>query len=325
MEQTEENSPIERAEKRREIKYSFEELSVREKGKEPRKVASELTKMLNRIEVDTAILDDNIELELLNYVRMYHMNIEWYINKIKEVSKKKGDFFITGVLLLIGIPVITFTITGIFKGLTPTLLGAIIVLFLTIVLALYKATSVWLEAKKFEGIFWKASSALKNRLYEFENKWEERVDKDNLTEFISDLEKEIIEGRKIVQEETESYFENFTTPILDVPSILSTANSQANSILNSFQSPSFKRRMENEVQALANKAKLEDNYRQVAFLQKKQELLVDRIKSVSDQLRLEKDPSQKKKIESIKETLESELQACVHQTMIKEAESILYE
>jgi hypothetical protein len=299
-------------------------LSVRDQQKDPITVAKEIKTFMARIGFDDSIVNNNAKIGLQEYIRIFHLNISWYVTKIKAVSQKKKNFFRLGFGLIVLIPISIFGLTAMSGGVTPSSFGAIVTLFLTVILGLYKATSVWLESKKFEGLFWQASSDLKNRLYSMENRWEERVDGNTIEDFIEEVESEIIEGRKIVQEETRGFFEHYTTPILDVGGILTSASSQASSLFNAFQAPSFKRKMEQESEKLRNEIKLEHNYRQVEFLKQKQKLLVKRIKKVSDNLRTEKDPVQIKRLTAQKETLESELDASVYQLMMREAERVLY-
>ncbi|MEM9886152.1 MAG: hypothetical protein AAF849_09685 [Bacteroidota bacterium] len=317
---------FENARERRRHKYEFEELSVRDKGKNPDDVLKEMQTLISRFGISSSILKSETYFDLQDYIRMFHCNISWYTQKINKVTKKKNIYFWIGIALLILIPLLVFGLTGLNQGkITPSSVGAIITLFLTIILALYKASAIWLESKRYEGLFWQASSNLKNRLYSLEDKWEGKIRKTNIDNFVEELKLEILEGRKIVQEETQAFFENYTTPILDVPGILSSTNAQAISLLNAFQAPSFKGKLEEESKKLKNELKLSDNLKQIEFLKKKQKLLIAEIERLSNYLQKETDQNKIDSLIAEKEVLESELKTGVYEIMVKKAEKVLYE
>ncbi|MDO5980920.1 hypothetical protein [Flavivirga spongiicola] len=313
---------------REELEYGFELIDIGKKIKNPAKEMDELKVMIKKIGfTDANKLGKDSIASLREYIRIYHLNIEWYINKIRKVTRKKNILYTVGIVLIILIPISIFALTKVesIKGTAASSSGAIITMFLTIILGLYKVTSQWFGAKKFEGLFWEASAKLKNRLYALEDTWIDKLNRSNTNEFFIALEKEISEGRKIVQEETQSYFDNFTTSIIDVSGTLLAARNNASTLFQSFQSPKFKEKLEKESRSLKNELKSEDNAREVKFLERKQELIISRIQDISEKLDGANDDAEIKKIIALKEILESELEASVHQILLKKAESVLYE
>lgn len=307
------------------LQYAFESLEVRKKKKDPQKIINELGVFYKRINTTNTIIDSEGELILKDYIRIYHLNIEWYVRKIKEESKLKKKFYNRGVLLLILIPVTIFILTWLSEDSSPEFFGSLITMFLTIVLALYKATAAWMEKRKFEGLFWKASAELKNRLYEFEDAWENKVNKSNKDEFLENIEGEIREGRKIVNEETQAYFENFSSPILDVPGILSSAHNQSTALFQAFQSTRFKRKLDEESRRLTNELKLEINQKEVAFLEEKQRLQLKELTSIQEQLAKATDQLTIKRLIEAKEKLENAIELTTHEILLKKAEAVKYQ
>ncbi|MDP9347573.1 MAG: hypothetical protein M3P24_00245 [Gemmatimonadota bacterium] len=176
-------------------------------------------------------------------VEAHTYNIYWYSRALRRERALKWGLFSATTLLLLAIPGSIFWLTA--DGSTGDSLIGQLGIVITGVIAVQKGVSSWVEARKFEAQFWRASSELKASLYKLQNEQKGKLvvgDTDGtgkLTlspEFKAALTGATDLARKLVEDETLRYFEGYTVPSVDVSGSL-TGPDLAKSIVERFTSP----------------------------------------------------------------------------------------
>ena len=167
----------------------------------------------------TAIEDD-----LLNFIVHVHLPIQWYEDKIRTELKWRNGYIAATLLLLLAIPVVV----QLFDKTSSASVAAISGLF-----AFYRGLSAWLDKRRIIAQRATASAALKGKLYDFEQRWDQvELATDRIAEqFRKEIETVIADARAIVREETILYFEALSYPVFNLGTMLQTSASQANTLV----------------------------------------------------------------------------------------------
>lgn len=166
---------------------------------------------------------------LFDYVRHYHINIQWYQRAIVKESLIRYAFVTLTFGLAFAIPLGMYCLaqststsddSGEVLQVTTQVSGLI-----TGLIAMHRILQQWMERRKRFGIFWTAASELKKRLYEFEDQWKGKpLD----TTFLEGLSVEITQARGIVATERASFFESLDgVPKLNLGGLLKSARTDA--------------------------------------------------------------------------------------------------
>lgn len=175
---------------------------------------------------------------LLNFILNYHKLIHRY-EELISVEQWKQNFY-TGIslFLLFSIPILLYVAPSLLKNYAPNGdLLAQIAAILTGLLTVQKSLSSWLDKRKIVGNFRKAQSALKAKLYAFEDKWrgqvllavtenEKEINKLK-DDFLQEVRIAIREAQAIVEEEQNLYFDTITSQSIDLGAMLIEARQSA--------------------------------------------------------------------------------------------------
>lgn len=183
--------------------------------------------------------------ELVELVMSCQLNIEWYTRRLRWIEGQRRVYFGVSLLVLLLLPIAvyglslpleTFGLGSAGKALDPGATGPLTAL-VTGLFAFHRGLSAWLDKREVAGIFAKACSGLKQRLYEFEQRWADHVtDEETAAAFAADVEALIATCRQIVREEQEAYYENLSYPTFDLVATLGAAGSAASSFVKAHRS-----------------------------------------------------------------------------------------
>ena len=169
-----------------------------------------------------------VDSSLLDFCVSCHMNIDWYSRRTMRELRYRRVYFGLSILLLGVLPVGLSFLSG--DGKTPAQITGI----LTGLLAVHRGFSAWLEKRKAVARYWKALSALKTVLYEFESAWSgfPLNSEDDAKLLETAIESETAKCRRIVDEETIEHFEALSVPTFDLGAMLTGAGSTASQIVS---------------------------------------------------------------------------------------------
>ena len=180
------------------------------------------------------------------FLIQYCSNIVWYQKRQKKENNLRKLYNILSLTLLVIIPLGIFFITNQFADQNAELISSSIAAILTSVLAIHKTFATWMEKRKLNTLFHSASSRLKSRFYEIEEKWNDRlafVQSENAislkSEFLADLEMAVAYVRTVLDEEQLAYYELIAFPKIELSNLLKTSQADAESHLTKFQSSTF--------------------------------------------------------------------------------------
>lgn len=213
------------------------------------------------------------------------MNVNWYKKRTWWERFKRFLFTITTIVLLVAIPFGVFFITkylndkGIPMG-AEVLTGFITVL-LTSILGLHSFFSHLIDNRKFLSQFHQTLTKLRNITFRIDGKWNKLGA--GLAHgavispaFISELVAATQESRKLVDEDTQAYFEKLSHPTFDLRGSLISNASVAKQLVKQFQAVDLDERVAEQ------KAKRK---RQIEKINEKKDLL----ESLNDQFSILKE------------------------------------
>lgn len=162
-------------------------------------------------------------------------NCLYYEYRIKKEKRERSVYMIFTFLLAIGAPIL-FVFLSEIEVIKFNISMDGITLLLSVLLGLHTMISKIFEKRVFLGQFKKASYDLQELLRNFEQKWKNiDISNKNSSFKLAILELEN-DSRKIVQDETISYYEKYINPSFDVGHIIKTSKKTADEIANSFRS-----------------------------------------------------------------------------------------
>lgn len=203
-------------------------------------------------------------------------NIYWYDKRIRKEQRKLNRYYAYTLTILLGVPIFIFVTTssvqvGDGTGVMDQLLkekelSTIITVVVTSLLSLHSFISSWMDQRKIVVEFSKASVELKNIYYQIEKLHYKGATKNRsalaaddehaLSEhFLAMLSDGTVLSQRIVNQETNNYYELRAQPSFDIGAIWSRSASTAKQALNLFKSSKFDpEKTERRVQTLAEKA-----------------------------------------------------------------------
>ena len=306
-----------------ELLYEFEKNDDKKIKKTKEDIDRATKVFISKIKFDPAVvnsLDDDLKDSIQDYVKEFPLNILWYQDKIKKERNNKRWAFILGLVLLATLPFAIYFVST--RDSFYNSSSSIITIFLTVILAFYKTVTSWIENRKFQGIFWKASSELKSKLFQLEDEWEGKViNQEKLKEFKERLDLEIIEARKIVDAEKDEYFKNYSFPKVELSSVLTSSKTEIQQLVKDFQSPHYQKLATEEKRKLT----AETIRKEIKSFEKSIELEQERIKQLETDLLGDVDKvleaTLKKEIVSINQRISK----MHHSMVLKKAELVAYE
>ena len=220
------------------------------------------------------ILDDE-ELLFRNFCKENIANISWYKKALGQENKYRYLYSALSVALIIFVPVFIFFNTTFIPDYNvgnityaQSLTGSITVI-ITLVLALHKLMTSWIEKRKFSSLFHQAQVDLMNILYKLESDYLYTAkvkasfsDESNIVndQFLIDIEASIEQSRAIVAKETNEYFKMRGNPAFDLSETLKSSAISAKDLIGRFKNKNL------DIEAMKEEAK---------EMKKKQEELTD--------------------------------------------------
>lgn len=237
--------------------YRFEDSARKESIRSPEQAEETLQTFLARLDIpgnpeDTSGL-------LRQYVVDVHLNIEWYVRRLRR-EKVWQRLFVTGsVLLLPGIPVLIWGLSYL-SDTAASWSATQVTAVLTGVLAIHKSVAAWLDKRQLFGHFWRASAELKELLYSFELRWRGKAVAGGALrpELCEALLDDLARAREIVREERRGFYELYKSPSFDVFHKLNEAFTQSQSMTAQFRLPSGEDRVALEQAAAERKKRAEE-------------------------------------------------------------------
>lgn len=252
--------------------YCFEGKARRDSQRTREASENALNVFAGRLQLGQPNLFNTTEKELLlDYMIHCTLNIDWYENRIKK--EKRLRFFFTAItlFLLALIPIILFFVSIKIKA-NVEAVTAQVTTALTGFLAVHKALSSWLEKRKVMGLFWSASSELKENLYSIESKWKGKArEKGRLKEeFMTDIQQGVALASAVVKKEQKEFFEtNYALPSTDFAQLVKDSSAAAKDMSKILIPTSMQEKGEKEKQvAIKDQTikKIESNIEQVQEL-----------------------------------------------------------
>ena len=193
---------------------------------------------------------------LKSYVANVHINCRWFNRQVLREKLLQRLFFITGLVLLVLLPVLASDPALLFKALNlspPSAKGgdttATLTTALAILIALYRAVSSWLQQRKIIGPFWKARADLLDEIYSLETQWRHRIklgkanSQSSLTpDFVSAIESSFNHARQLTKSAEQTFFDNYSLPSVDAPGLLAIGRTTVTDLLTQFELPSVRLR-----------------------------------------------------------------------------------
>lgn len=189
-------------------------------------------------------------------------NIYWYAKRIRKEQRKLNRYYAYTLVLLLGVPIFIFIATSnaeVDEGsdlyqqlMAENDLTDIITVVVASLLTLHTFISAWMDQRKIVVEFSKASVALKRIYYQIETMhygdategtigFEGQASGQQLSdEFIQALHDGIVLSQRVVDEETNRYYELRAQPTFDISSIWKSSAAGAKTALNLFKSSRFK-------------------------------------------------------------------------------------
>lgn len=229
-------------------------------------------------------------------------NINWYSKRIRKEQRWLKWYYAITIIVLIAAPLFIFFFTskvgsGILS-IKEDLLDrentvAVITVVLTLILTLHQFISSWIDQRKVVVEFSKASVQLKNLYYSLENKfyggategyidYAGRLDQQVVSdEFLRSLSDSIVLSRRIVDEETQNYYQLRAQPTFNIASILQDSSGSAKQLFGLFKSNKFN---PEEIRSNLKTSEEKVNQLQEQITHKKEELarLLIKLKSGRD-------------------------------------------
>jgi hypothetical protein len=225
----------------RSFPYSFE---ISEDSIRTTQCAQEAaTIFLKRVKSDIAfhqITDEDERVLITEFMVASVLNIEWYRKKLGQERLKYWGFVFLSFGLLLFLPLLLFYMSTLdietknvgfnFAGLLVAILSSII--------AFQKAFTGWFKTRLRRGEFWRASSRIKEILYQLEGEYNglaTTTDKLKM-EFKEAIRLATSECRKVASDEQQKFFDQQTLPDFELGKAWATARTEAVSLI-SFDAP----------------------------------------------------------------------------------------
>lgn len=216
--------------------YSFSSKTPPGKDFEENKSA-----FLNRLGIDATKLKTK-EKELIHRFCSENLhNISWYTKRIKRETRYQRFFLILTLMLLIGIPVLIF-----FSSEGTDDLPRSVTVLISSILAVHKFMSDLISKSRLRSLFNETSVNLKQILYALHQDYNNRATVENqpgkgfqggylTVEFVNALNSATFASRKIVDAETQAFFEMESSPNYDIAGLLKSGSSMTKDIISSFR------------------------------------------------------------------------------------------
>jgi len=151
-------------------------------------------------------LDTDKELQSLIdiYVSFNHKASLWYKLKHDEKVEKIERYQVGRLIVLLTLPIAVYFIT---KNLGDNSISSNIAVIISGLIAAYRASSQWLEAKITSSSFINTATCLKMNIYEFQNEWNKDWSNDNISTLKSALKSGIKSAKEIIDQQRKIYFE----------------------------------------------------------------------------------------------------------------------
>ncbi len=245
--------------------YIFESESRTSTVRRPEQAEAEMKRFAARLEIP----DDTADYApiLTRYVVDIHLNILWYMRRLKR-ERWWRRLFITGTIILLpAVPLLIWLLSSQSDdgGWSAAELTALI----TGILAIHKTVAAWLDKRQLFSHFWRASSDLKEMLYAFELDWKGRATDNGALrrEFVDAVGMDLTRARQIVREERDHFYQLYSYPSVDVFHKLQETFTQSKQLVDQFQSSGMVQRRA-RVEAEAARAKqLDDAHRRLRAAQ----------------------------------------------------------
>jgi len=177
-------------------------------------------------------------------------NVLWYSKRIKKEQAKLNWFYFFTLVLLVGGPIFVFLTGGV---VTKGNLGTTSAVILTSILSVHQFVSRWLDQRKIMVSFSKASVELKNIYYHLENEFVyvrseyDDIENQNVplsSQLLKSLKDATILSRRIVDAETQRYYELRAQPSFDITNIWKKSAEGVTFAMNTFGKVATEKKVE---------------------------------------------------------------------------------
>ena len=197
---------------------------------------------LTRLGIDTTKLNER-ESELIQRFCSENLyNISWYVKRIKRETINRNILFAITILLLVGIPTLLF-----FTSNKTDDVPRSVTVLLSSILAVHKFISDLMAKRRLRSLFNETAVNLKQILYALHQDFNDRATVSKNTglgyksgyltiDFVEAISAATFASRKIVDAETQAFFEMESTPSYDIGSILKSGSDMARGIIENYRS-----------------------------------------------------------------------------------------
>lgn len=247
---------------------------------------------LARLGIDATKLNDHEQELIQRFCSENLHNINWYVRRIKKETIQRNILFAITILLLVGIPVLLFFTSNETKDVPRS-----VTVLLSSILAVHKFISDLMAKRRLRGLFNETMVNLKQILYALHQDFNDRATVENNTgmgyrggyltvDFVEAISTGAFASRKIVDAETQAFFEMESSPSYDIGSILKSGSDMAKGIIETYREKltvaAAVTGSENRTGSYASKvSKVRDQLKSLQALGEEEEKLVTQINLIT--------------------------------------------
>jgi hypothetical protein len=196
---------------------------------------------LARLGIDPIKLNEREEELIHRFCSENLHNINWYVKRIKKETIQRNILFGIAVLLLVGIPVLLFFTSNETEDVPRS-----VTVLISSILAVHKFISDLMAKRRLRSLFNETMVNLKQILYALHQDFNDRATVSTNTgmgykggyltpDFVEAITAGTFASRKIVDAETQAFFEMESSPSYDIGSILKSGSDMAKGIIESYR------------------------------------------------------------------------------------------
>jgi len=196
---------------------------------------------LARLGIDPVNLNEHEEELIHRFCSENLHNINWYVKRIKKETFQRNVLFGITLVLLIGIPTLLFFTSNETEDVPRS-----VTVLIASILAVHKFISDLMAKRRLRSLFNETMVNLKQILYALHQDFNDRATVSTnpgkgykggylTVDFVEAISTGTYASRKIVDAETQAFFEMESTPSYDIGSMLKSGSDMAKSIIESYR------------------------------------------------------------------------------------------
>lgn len=219
--------------------YSFESPGSAHSVRKGEDAWEDLLVFAGRLRIDELALEQHAD-ELSRYVVDVHLNIAWYVRRLRREKLLWALASGLNLALLFALPLLILLLSKMAgRWGDATMTSAQLTAVLTGLFAVHKSVGAWLDRRKRIGHFWKAGAELKELLYSFEEQWKGKAAQGGelTAELLEALDEDVARARALVRKERDAFYELYHLPSMDILTRLQESFKATRTLLDQHRVP----------------------------------------------------------------------------------------